>query len=141
MTTKELNEKFGSTLWQVQENEALKKEIFSNLINNLYDNKVIYHERNTVIAHIETIVIDTNGFSIKIDRAKTFMEILPRMTSRMEQGFDFGASWSFLRYNNGCFSPYSGWGGLWTDPDFVKKTIELVDEGRCEEASELLWKD
>ena len=136
MTTKELDEKYGDSLWQIQENEAIKKEIFTELITNLYDNTVIYHERNTVIAHVETIVIDAQRFSIKVDRVITFQEIMPRMTARMKLGFNFGASWSFLRYNKGTFSPYSGW-MLWIDPELVKTVIELVEEGRNEEACKL----
>jgi len=136
MTTKELEEKYGDSLWQIQENEAIKKEIFTELITNLYDNTVIYHERNTVIAHVETIVIDAQRFSIKVDRVITFQEIMPRMTASMNKGFSFGASWSSVGYNKGTFSPYSGW-MLWIDPGLVKRTIELVEEGRNEEACKL----
>ncbi len=136
MTLKEIDEKYGNTLSAIPENGQLKRELFSPILSNLYENKVIYHERNTIIAEIDRVVFDHHGMHFFTKSAVTFNECFPRMTPHLEKPFRFMSSWSFLRYSEGSFSPYSGW-ILWPDPGLVRQTIELVKEGRWKEACEL----
>ncbi len=136
MTLKEIDKKYGKTLWDVRKDELLKRELFTPILSNLYENTVVYHERNTIIAKIEKVVLDDYGVSMFTRSAVTIYEAFPWMTQFLEKPFSFACAWTFLRYGDGCMSPYSGW-LLWPDPETVKRSIELFNEGKLREASGL----
>ncbi len=112
---------------------VLRYEIFSPLLQNLFENKVVYHERFTCIIKIEDLRISPEGFNAK---ANPYLQIEKKRPDRYfpSKPWSFSAVWSWIVLNGTCLSaPYANW-SIWCDPETVKKTEQLVLEKKYEEA-------
>ena len=134
MSIKKLNEMYtnGELSKQIGDPELRRYE-FSQLFLNLYDNKVVYHERTTRIIKLDQIKLLPDRFSAiaipyllieKGNRLDKFYRHIP---------FEFGASWKYLTLSGNVLSPYSSW-LMWCDPDLVKQVEVLVLEKKFKDA-------
>ncbi len=111
------------------------------MLENLYENKIVYYERFMCIARIEEMVITPESFKAKA----TVHELVERQAnsrmnlSRLDRGWNFGAKWEYLTYSNNSFGmPYTSVVFI-TDPDFVKLIETLVREKNHREAERLIF--
>ena len=123
MNISEINQKYTSgDLASCPGDGQFRYEVFSPLFNNLFENKVVYHERFTCIVKLEDIEITPDWFS-----AKAIPYLLIEKGNRMDRFFpkkpwNIFAKWSFLRLINTCLTPYSSW-LMWADPEIVEKLV------------------
>ena len=126
MSIKELNVKYiNGELSKQHGNSELKRNEFSPLFANLYEHKVVYHERFTCIVKLDQIELLPDRFE-----AIAIPHLLIEKGNRMDtlypkKPWKFGASWDFLRLDGDVLSPYSSW-LLWIDPFLVKQVEELT---------------
>ena len=137
MNIKELNEKYTKGELSKQcGNSKLKRNEFSPLFANLYQNKVVYHERFTCIVKLDHIELLPDRFE-----AIAIPHLLIEKGNRMDtlypkKPWKFGASWDFLRLEKDVLLPYSSW-LLWIDPDLVKQVEEFTIIRKFKEAKSL----
>lgn len=139
MNIQELTEKYtnGELSDQIGDPELRCKE-FSPLFRNLYENKVVYHERFTYIAQLQKIELTPEGFS-----AKAIPHLLIEKGNRMDafypqKPWGIGANWKYLRLSKSVLVPYSGW-LMWCDPGLTRKVEELVLAKRFKESLDLTF--
>jgi len=126
MNISELNKKYTlGELTSTEGDKNLRYELLSPLFKNLYENKVVYHERFTSIVLLENIKLTPDLFEatainyllIEAGRIKRYRPL--------PEKWSVGANWKFLRLSGNCLSPYSSW-LMWTDPELVEKVEKLV---------------
>jgi hypothetical protein len=134
MNIKELNAKYTNGELSSQTGDAeLRRKEFSPLLFNLYENKVVYHERFTCIVKLEQIKLLPDRFT-----AIAIPHLLIEKGNRMDKFYpdkpwEFGASWKYLQLSGNVLSPYFSW-FMWCDSDLVKQVVELVIEKKFKEA-------
>lgn len=142
MTLQELSLKYSfKDLGSIPGDGDLRYQIFSPILKNLYENKIVYYERFMCVAILKDIIITPELFQataipyIKIERVDskfTFYPIKP---------WKFGTTWSHLRLFNDHFAGYGSW-LFWPEKDLVKYVEEKARKGKFEEALKLtLYKD
>ena len=141
-TLQELSLKHSITdLQRIPGDGDLRYQIFSPILQNLYENKIIYYEHFMCVAILEDIKITPESFyataipHIKIERADSNMKYYP------PKPWKFGAKWSWMTLRHNRFGTYGSW-LFWTDKDLVKTVEEQARKGEFEKALELtLYKD
>ncbi len=133
MTITELNKKYtNNELSAIKGDKQLRYEAFSPLFKNLYQNKVIYHERFTAIIKLEDIKLTPDLFE-----ATAVFNLLIKAGARrkrpLPEKWEIGANWAYLSLEKDYFSVYSGW-LMWTDPVLVEKVEKLLLENNTDEA-------
>ncbi|MEI6138553.1 MAG: hypothetical protein WCP85_04790 [Mariniphaga sp.] len=133
----ELNQKYknGELSGQTGDPE-LRRQEFSQLFMNLYENKVVYHERITRIIKLDKIELLPDRFN-----AIAIPYLLIEKGNRLDESyrhksFELGASWKYLRLDGIVLSPYSSW-LMWCDPNLVKQVEMLVLEKNFKKALDL----
>jgi len=136
MTIAELNEKYHhGELSTCAGDQEFRYLLFSPLFNNLYQNKVVYHERFTSIIRLENIILAPDRFEavairhLLIDKGSAGKRALP-------EKWTAGANWAFLRLSGNCLISYSGW-LMWVDPVLVEKIERLTLEDNVQAALNL----
>jgi hypothetical protein len=134
MNIKELNDKYtnGELSNQTGDPELRRKE-FSPLLLNLFENKVVYHERFTCIVKLEQIEFFPDMFT-----AIAIPHLLIEKGNRMDtfypqKPWEISASWEYLQLSGNVLLVYSLW-RMWSDPDLVKQVEEMVIEKKFKEA-------
>ena len=117
-------------------------DVFSPLFKNLFETKVVYHERFTGI-----VILDEINISPEMFEATAIPYLIIEKGSRLDRFFPkkawkFGAKWSSVRLIGNCLSSmYGGW-NIWCDPETVKEVENMVLEKNYEAALNLtLYKD
>lgn len=123
----------------------------SDWLNNLYQNKVIYHERVDLIVRLDDLIINESGFSAKairehilripsyLSRKKTFNE--DEFFSKHFVEWVFGVKFKYAIINDSekCISGYGSF-QIWTDPVVVQEIDQLLIEGKKGDAIECFKK-
>lgn len=139
MNIPELFEKYThGELTSMPGDKKLRYEVLSPLFNNLYENKVIHHERVTSIIRLDNIILTPDLFEATAIRLKLF-EPISNSFKRIASinSWTIGANWAYLTLDKGGYlHPYSGW-LMWIEPELVKKVEELTKNGNFEEARNL----
>lgn len=137
MNISELNHKYknGELSGQTGDPELRRKE-FSQLFTNLYETKVVYHERITRIIKLEKIELLPDRFN-----AIAIPYLLIEKGNRLDKfyrdkPFELGASWKYLRLEGNVLLPYSSW-LMWCDPYLVRQVEQLVLEKNFKNALDL----
>jgi hypothetical protein len=127
MTIQELNKKYiNGELSNYPGDNSFRYEVISPLFNNLFENKVVYHERFTCIVILENLIIKPELFEAT---AKPYLQI--EKGSRLDKTYPknpwkFDSVWSNLRLIDNCINAlYSGW-NIWVDPDTVQMVEKFV---------------
>ena len=116
-------------------------KLFSPLLKDLCENKIVYYERFMCVAIVEDIKITPELFEItaipyiKIERSSSlkYYPVKP---------WTFGAGWCYTAVHKGYFTTYGGAWLFWTDKDLVRSVEELARKGDFETALNLtLYKD
>ncbi len=122
------------------------KELFESLFSDLYENKVVYHERVTMLCEVIRYEVTEDGFDIWLNWVKPlYLSILhPRYLDTREQihlasAFRVGED-SFRLYDGHSigrqYCPFT----LWTDPETVESVCRMSEEELETDLHTLLWK-
>lgn len=115
----------------------MRYEMFSPILSNLYENKVVYHERFIGIVKLENIIITPERLKatavpyLKIERGNRLDNSFPI------KPWDFSAVWSHIVLTDSSIStPYANW-QIWCDYETIKLVEELVLNNKIKEALEI----
>lgn len=137
MTIAELRKKYtNGELTSTSGDLEFRYLTLSPLFSNLYENKVVYHERVTSIIKLEDIIITPKEFSATAVRLVLIENGRPMYKRTPQEKWKIGANWAFLSLAGNGLSLYSGW-IMWTDPELVKRVERLVLEEKFKEALDL----
>ena len=127
LSISELNAKYSSQdLASIPGDRDFRYQILSPLFENLYENKVVYHERFTCIVKLEDIIITPESFNaIAIPHLMIKKAISIGSPFIMPDKWDFGSVWEFMTLSKNAISTYSGW-SIWCDPITVERVEKLV---------------
>jgi hypothetical protein len=137
MTLEELELKYSwGELAKIPGDGDLRFQLFSPILKDLYENKIVYYERFMCVAILDDVKITPVEFKakaipyLKIERAGSRLPFYP------EKPWTFGAKWSYMSLSNGHFSTYGGMWQFWTDKELVKTVEDLVRKKEFETALE-----
>jgi len=145
MTIKELREKYShEEIFSKDTDFDLRLKIFKPIFDNLYENKVVIHNKFTSIAKIERVEIRPDYLNVLlipqtyIPRGTFSDKRIKRASEILKHGWEVGCIWELMSFEEDCLcsSPYTCW-LMWTDPILVKKVESLVSENKFEEALNL----
>ena len=139
MTIKELQAKYTSAeLSSFPGNAELRYQLFSPLLQNLYENKIVYRERFVCIIKLEDLIIIPERLHAK---AVPYLQIKQNKESDQylpNRPWTFGSKWEYIRLiENGLSVPYANW-CIWCEPELVREVEGLTLKGEFRKAIELL---
>ena len=139
LSISELNAKYDHADLASQPGDRdFRYQILSPLFENLYENKVVYHERFTCIVKLENITITPERFS-----AIAVPHLIIRKgygVNKIPDSWDFGSVWEMMSLSKNAISSYSSW-TIWCDPILVQKVEKLVLDRNYEEALNLTLRE
>lgn len=145
MTILEIKKKYShSDLFSGNINFDLRHKIFSSLFDNLFESKVVIHDRFTCIAKIERFEILPEYFTVFIV-PQTFIPTgtpsdkrMLRAFERLQRGWEASCKWEHMSFADDCLcsSPYACW-LMWIDSELVKKVESLVSDNKFDDALNL----
>ena len=133
---------------ELKDSERLSdsKELFESLFTDLYENKVIYHERVTMLCEVIRYEVTEEGFDVWLNWIKPLYlgDFYPEYLDTHEE-IHLGAAFVV---GNGDFSLYDGHRigraycpfSLWTDKGLVETVAKMSAEELESNLSNLLWK-
>lgn len=145
MTITELKENYShGEIFSKDTDFDLRVKIFKPIFDNLFENKVVVHDKFTCIAKIERVEIlpdYLNVFLVPqtfIPRGTPSDKRMKRAFEILKSGWEAGCIWELMSFEEDCLcsSPYACW-LMWTDPDLVKTVVRLVSENKFEDALNL----
>lgn len=128
--------------------ELNDKEIFENLFSNLYENKIIYHERVTVLCEVDRYEVSENDFRIWLKPLKPLMKLkgyrenfynglVEKKIFTLSSTFEFGDTGYKLFDGKKIGRPYCPY-MLWPIKEIVKDICNSNDKTLDEKVS-ALW--
>jgi hypothetical protein len=135
MNIYELNKNYQKDLISVEGDKELRYYLLSPLFQNLYENKVVYHERFTCIVQLSKIVLTPELFEAKAER-QLIIKTGMYGNRPLPEVWTIGANWAYLRLLGDYLAPYSSW-LMWTDPGLVEKVEKLIQANNLVEAYNL----
>ena len=142
MTMTELNEKYShDELFSKEFDSELRQEVFTHIFKNLFEDKVVIHNRFTCIARIEKIEILPESFSAFIIPETFIRTDTPsdkrqeKVFEKLKRGWEISCKWEYMSIlgNSLCSSAYANW-LVWVDPQTVELTEKLTKQGQNKEA-------
>ncbi len=130
-------------------NNKSDKEVFEYLFNNLFENKIIYHERVTILCEVNRFEVTEKGFEIWLTPLKPLMnlkgfrqifynKLVDKKVFSLGATFEFGDSNTKLFDGKMIGRPYCPF-MLWPIKEMVEKISSLEGEALKEEISKLYW--
>ena len=121
------------------------KELFESLFSDLYENKVIYHERVTMLCEVVRYDVTEEQFDIWLNWLKPLYlgPFHPAYLDTREEihlGAAFQVNEDAFRLYDGhrithAYCPFT----LWTDKETVETACKMSDEELKTNLHELLW--
>ena len=134
MTTEDLLKKYpDGNFEQFPGDNEFRYKVFSPLFENLYENKMIYHENGKyLLIRVENIEIMPDGFSA------TAIPLKFLFTNRRESNFPkkwtFRLSWDWMMLGNWLsFHALYVNITIFLDKELIKKIEKMIDENRFDE--------
>ena len=139
MTISELRERYKDELSSNPGDRALRYQLFAPFFENLFENKVVYHERFACLARLEDIEITPERIrATAVPLQSLYTGPLFPMPNR---SWSFGSCWEGIQLGVGYFSvPYAGW-TVWPEPARIKAVIEALKTGDLLFAQELTTRE
>ena len=135
MTIANLNEKYHKHLYETMGDQEMRYYLLSPLFRNLYDNKVVYHERFTALVQLTEIKLTPKEFSATA-QCLTVIQNSARRKKPIPETWTIAASWAVIQLAGECLSAYSTW-LIWPDPELVAKVVDLMNDNKKEDAYNL----
>ena len=128
-------------------NNKSDKEVFEYLFNNLFENKIIYHERVTILCGVVSFEVTEKGFEIWLKPLKPLMKLsgvreifynrlVEKKIFTLGATFEFGDSKTKLFDGKTIGRPYCPF-MLWPIKEIVEKITNLEGEALKEEIKKL----
>ncbi|MBS9773783.1 MAG: ADP-ribosylglycohydrolase family protein [Tenacibaculum sp.] len=138
--------------WEELKTRGIKKyQKYAPIFENLYQNKIIYHEGITRIVRLENLEITDEYFQAKAIKEKVILTKSQkdrfRKYNTLEKVLNKSDKWTFRgTWGNAIISenplrigsPYANF-VIWIEPNFVKNIERLAEYGDDEDALKLLW--
>ena len=142
MTIKQLREEYThDELCCFPGNRELRYKAFAPLLENLYESKIIYHERGVGwLIRMENLEITPTRFSA------TAVPICVIYNRRNLGGFslmkkwNFFAAWDYLLLcdDDSFIVPYASY-SIRVEADIIKRVEKLISENKIEEIYDVVW--
>lgn len=121
-----------------------RHKIFKSLFDNLFENKVVIHDRFTCIAKIERVEILPDYFTVFVIPQTLIPTGTPsdkrkeRAFEKLKRGWEASCRWEHMSFVEDCLcsSPYACW-LMWIDSELVRKVDSLVSDNKFDEALNL----
>lgn len=119
--------------------KALRYAMFAPLFENLFEQKVIYHEKIMGIVKLKDVIITPDSFTatavphLCINRRNDFDDLFFQLE---DWTFSAGWDWMLMSDDGSIGVPYAGW-TIWTDPILVERVERLCEEKKYDEAFKL----
>lgn len=122
------------------------KEEFESIFNSLYESKVIFHERVTLLCEVVKYDLQTERFSVELNVIRPLKNTRPyenRMLKHItsKQTFTVGSTYKFAEVgileNKKIGRPYCPY-TIWTDATLVEHISKLSGEDLKKHLQELL---
>ena len=134
MTIPELRKKYtNGELTSTRGDQEFRYLALSPLLTNLYEKKVVCHDRFTSIIRLDDLEITPIQFQATAVRHLLIDSGAFRRKRLPPEKWVLSANWAYLRLAGSSLCVYSGW-IMWTDPEMVKKVEQLVLEEKFKEA-------
>ena len=123
---------------------VFRQKLFNDVFNNLFESKVVIHDRFTCVAKIDKIEILLESFFAFIVPQTFIRTDTPsdkrqeKVYERLNQGWEISCKWEYMSFlgNSLCSSAYANW-LIWADPQTVELTEKLTKQGQNKEALKL----
>ena len=123
---------------------AFRQKVFNDVFDNLFEDKVVIHNRFTCIARIEKIEILPESFSAFIIPETFIRTDTPsdkrqeKVFEKLKRGWEISCKWEYMSIlgNSLCSTAYANW-LIWVDSQTVELTEKLTKQGQNEEALKL----
>jgi hypothetical protein len=102
----------------------LRYQLFTPILKDLYENKIVYYERFMCVATLKNIKITAEKFEATAIRHITIER--GENKPHPPKSWTFGAAWFAMTAKKEYFSTYGGMWLLWTDKELVKTVEELA---------------
>ena len=130
-------------------NNKNDKEIFEYLFTNLFENKIIYHEKVTMLCEVDSFEVTEKGFEIWLKPLKPLMKLsgfrenfynklVEKKIFSLGATFEFGNSKTKLFDGKTIGRPYCPF-MLWPIKEMVEKISKLEGQALNDEVSKLFW--
>ena len=137
MTISELSKKCtNGELTSTRGDQGFRYLALSPLFTNLYENKVVCHDRFTSIIRLEDLEISPIQFQATAIRHLLIDNGAFRHKRLPPYKWTLSANWAYLRLAGSSLCVYSGW-IMWTDPELVKRVELLVLAEKFRDALDL----
>ena len=121
------------------------KELFESLFGDLYENKIIYHERVTMLCEVVSYEVTNEGFDIWLNWIKP-LYLGPFYQEFLDTREEIHLGAAFL-VNEDMFRLYDGHAirraycsfTLWTGKETVEAVCKMSDEKLGTDLHDLLW--
>jgi hypothetical protein len=146
MTIKELQEKYTiKELSCFPGDLELRHKAFAPLFENLYENKMIYHEHGVGwLICVENLEINSEGFSATAVVICMLYDIRLKSggTCRGLKKWGFGAAWDWMLLgdDNAFHVPYASF-SIRIEEDVIKRVEKLIAENKLEETYNVVWEE
>jgi hypothetical protein len=146
MTRKELQEKYTKKeLSYVPGDLELRYKAFAPLFENLYDNKMIYHEHGIGwLIGVKNIEVTSKRFSAMAVAIRMLYDRRIRKSGTYQklQEWKFSASWDWMQLcdDNAFYVPYVSF-RIWIKEDIIKRVEKLIAENKLEEIYNVVWEE
>lgn len=112
----------------------LRFRAFSPILQNLFENKLVYRERFICLVRLEEIQITPEFFSATAVPHLHFVETGVFGPDSLTKPWKFKSSWDWMCMGNNSINvPYAGW-TIWPEARRVKAVEQLLLAGDYEEA-------
>lgn len=135
MTIEELNTIYPIELSLIPGDNDLRFKLLSPLFQNLFENKIIYHERFTCLAQLSEIELTPSIFKAKVKRL-SLIYACERIRHLVPEEWEIGAIWPAVNLKGNRLGTYGGW-IIWTDPKLVEQILNLTKDDKMDEAYNL----
>ncbi len=128
-----------------------KYQKYAHIFENLYQNKIVYHERYTRIVRLENLEVTDEYFEAKAIQEKVILTAYQKSQYRkfntlekilnQHKEWTFRGNWGVAIISENPLSisqPYASF-KIWTEPDLVMYIEKLIEYGD-DDALEILWK-
>ncbi|GEM_PF-2795431 len=125
----------------------MNTEFCDKIFGNLFDNKIVFHERITLFCTVVECTVINNRLNLKLKVIEPVIEI-PDYANPMYQMlkskdyFEVGTNMDVIKFleldKQKLSAPYCSF-SIWANYETVKKVTKLKAEGKEKEIAAILW--
>jgi hypothetical protein len=125
-------------------NNEFRHKAFAPLFENLYENKMIYHERGVGrLIQVKDLEITPEKFRATAFPLCIIYDNYQRGGAYRElEEWKFGATWDWMMFGDGTsfHVPYANF-TIWLEEECIKRVEKLIAENRLDETYNVVWEE